>query len=120
LQAFCCSRRGSASGTARPKRVELAWSSSYDDDLNLRQAVPVALVGGFLALAFVLMVRDATAGGDWPGWDEASVVAAFALGVPVVVAAALREKSRRVAAVTAAVWCWGALLFLLWLAASSD
>jgi hypothetical protein len=51
------------------------------------------------------MVRDAMAGGTGPGGDEGSVLAAFALGVPVVVAAALREMSRRVAAVTAAVWC---------------
>jgi hypothetical protein len=86
--------------------------------LNLRQAVPVALIGGFLTFAFVLMVRDATAGGDWPGWDEGWVLAAFTLGVPVVVAATLREMNRRVAAVTAAVWSWGALLFLLWLATS--
>jgi hypothetical protein len=88
--------------------------------LNLRHAVPVALVGGFLAFAFVLIVRDATTPGDWPGWDEGWVVAAFALGVPVVVAPAFRELSRRVVAASAAVWCWGVVLFLPWLVASRN
>jgi hypothetical protein len=84
--------------------------------MTLRRTVPAALVISFLALASALMFRDATAGGDWPGWDEAWVVAAFALGLPVVLAVALRGPTRTVVSATGAVWCWGALLFLLWLA----
>jgi uncharacterized membrane protein YjjP (DUF1212 family) len=80
-----------------------------------------AVVVGLLAAAFVLMVGDALAGGDWPGWDEGWAVLAFPLGVPVAVAAGLAfaRGGRDLAAtaiVTGAVWGWGALLFLLWLA----
>ena len=81
------------------------------------------LAGALLVLgaAFALMVGDAVAAGDWPGWDEGWAVVAFPLGVPLAVAAALAllphaGYGARVAGVTAAVWLWGAVVFLVWLA----
>ena len=74
------------------------------------------LLGGLLATALVFIVDAATRRGDWPGWDEAWVLIAFPLGIPAAVAVALRGISRQVALATGAVWCWGALLFLLWIA----
>jgi hypothetical protein len=80
--------------------------------------VAVALAG--LGLALALMVGDAVAGDDWPGWDEGWAVIAFPLGIPVAVAIALAllrdaGERARVAGVTAAVWVWGACVFLVWL-----
>lgn len=80
-----------------------------------------AAVLGVLAITLALMVADAGAGGDWPGWDEGWAVVAFPLGVPLAVACGLLVTATctlraRVAAVTAAVWSWGALVFLAWLA----
>jgi hypothetical protein len=90
--------------------------------MTLRHGVVVAgMLALLLCLAFAMMVGDAVVGGDWPGWDEGWAVLAFPLGVPVAVAAAtgLLGRSRfrlRVLGVTAAVWAWGAVVFLLWLA----
>lgn len=80
-----------------------------------------AAVLGVLAVALALMVADASVGGDWPGWDEGWAVVAFPLGIPLAVTGGLIATSAgtfavRVAAVTAAVWAWGAIVFLLWLA----
>jgi hypothetical protein len=80
-----------------------------------------AAVLGVLALSLALMVSDAAVGGDWPGWDEGWAVVVFPLGVPLAVASGLAlaaeaSKASRVAVVTAAVWAWGAILFLVWLA----
>jgi hypothetical protein len=80
-----------------------------------------AAVLGVLAASLALMVGDAVVGGDWPGWDEGWAVIVFPLGVPLAVASGLElvpqaSKASRVAVVTAAVWAWGALLFLVWLA----
>lgn len=68
-----------------------------------------------------MMVGDAVAGDDWPGWDEGWAVIVFPLGIPLPVAAGLVATNRgslteRVIVVTAAVWTWGALLFTAWLA----
>jgi hypothetical protein len=81
------------------------------------------VVGGTLALgvlgvALAFMVGDAS-GDEWPGWDEGWALIAFPLGVPLAVGAAfglLRGSglAARVAGVTAAVWLWGACVFLLW------
>ena len=79
-----------------------------------------AAVLGVLTASLALMVGDAVVGGDWPGWDEGWAVIVFPLGVPVAVAGGLAvapegSEPSRVALVTAAVWAWGALLFLTWL-----
>ena len=68
------------------------------------------------------MLRQATRGHDWPGWDEGWVLIAFPLGIPAAVAAAVAASRRgsatlMVTAVTAAVWIWGVILFLAWIAA---
>ena len=74
------------------------------------------LLGALLTTALVFMVEAATRGGDWPGWDEGWVLIAFPLGIPAAVATGLRRVNRQVALITGSVWCWGALLFLLWIA----
>jgi hypothetical protein len=84
--------------------------------LWLRVAVLVVLATGL-----AMMVADAVAGDDWPGWDEGWAVIVFPLGIPLPVAAGLAATHRgspgsRVVVVTAAVWSWGALLFAAWLA----
>ena len=76
---------------------------------------------GVLAAGLVVMVADAVVGEDWPGWDEGWAVIVFPLGIPLAVArglAATAEGSQasESRSVTAAVWAWGALLFLGWLA----
>jgi hypothetical protein len=76
---------------------------------------------GVLAASLALMVADAVVGEDWPGWDEGWAVIVFPLGVPLAVASGLTvapksSQASRVAVVTAAVWAWGAVLFLAWLA----
>jgi small neutral amino acid transporter SnatA (MarC family) len=84
----------------------------------------LGVVAGGLALlgvAFALMVGDAVSGHDWPGWDEGWAVIAFPLGIPAAVAvalAALRRSSfgAQLVGLTAAVWLWGACVFLLWYA----
>jgi hypothetical protein len=68
------------------------------------------------------MLQHATRGHDWPGWDEGWVLIAFPLGIPAAVAAAVAASRRgsamlMVTAVTAAVWIWGVILFLAWIAA---
>ena len=79
------------------------------------------LVTAVLAVGFAFMLQHATRGHDWPGWDEGWAVVAFPLGIPAAVAAGI-AASRRVsaalvvAAVTGAVWAWGAALFLAWIA----
>ena len=78
-------------------------------------------VGAILTVGFLLMVDHAIRGHDWPGWDEGWVVIAFPLGVPAAVAAGIAASRGGstvlvVAAVTAAVWAWGAALFLAWIA----
>ena len=87
--------------------------------MTLRSGVIGAVVG-LLALTLVLMVADARTG-DWPGWDEGWAIILFPLGIPLAAAGGLRlaggASVRRVALVTAAVWCWGALVFLAWLVA---
>ena len=80
-----------------------------------------AAVLGVLAASLALMVADAVVGEDWPGWDEGWAVVVFPLGVPLAVACGLAvaaegSQGSRVAVVTAAVWAWGAVLFLAWLA----
>ena len=80
-----------------------------------------AAVLGVLAATLVVMVADAVVGEDWPGWDEGWAVVVFPLGVPLAVASGLAvaaeaSQGTRVAAVTAAVWAWGAVLFMGWLA----
>ncbi len=80
-----------------------------------------AAVLGVLAVGFALMVADAAAGGDWPGWDDGWAVVVFPLGIPLAVGSGLAVAAEgsqvaRVAVVTAAVWAWGAVLFLAWLA----
>jgi small-conductance mechanosensitive channel len=90
--------------------------------MSLRQASVVTLVLGALAASFVLMVDDAVTSGDWPGWDEAWVLIAFPLGIPLAVATALSvggsaaraTTGRLVALVTVAVWLWGAAVFVVW------
>jgi hypothetical protein len=80
-----------------------------------------AAVLGVLAASLVLMVADAAVGEDWPGWDEGWAVILFPLGIPLAVATGLGAAARaseawRVAVVTVAVWAWGAVVFLAWLA----
>jgi hypothetical protein len=90
--------------------------------LSLRQACFVTIVLAALGASFVLMVDDAVTSGDWPGWDEAWVLIAFPLGIPLAVAAALSvggaaaraTSARLVALVTGAVWLWGAAIFVVW------
>jgi hypothetical protein len=90
--------------------------------VSVRQTAVGVLVLAGLAASLVLMVDDAAHGGDWPGWDEGWALVAFPLGIPVAVAAAvgvgrkgLRGAGGRIIAlVTAAVWLWGAVLFVLW------
>ena len=89
--------------------------------LRLRIGVVAVLVAA-LAGVLGLMVADAGQGGDWPGWDEGWALVAFPLGIPFAVAAALgvggtavwATTLRLVALVTAAVWLWGAVLFVVW------
>jgi hypothetical protein len=90
----------------------------------LRTGIVVVVVLAALAGVLVLMVEDARRGGDWPGWDEGWALVAFPLGIPVAVAAALAlggtsvraTTPRLVALVTGAVWLWGAVVFVVWLA----
>jgi hypothetical protein len=83
----------------------------------LRRRLALAATLVFLAAATGLMVGEAIIGGDWPGWDEGWAMIVFPLGVPLPVAFGLtlaRSRLQRVAAVTGAVWAWGAVIFLLW------
>jgi hypothetical protein len=73
-----------------------------------------------LVVALLAMIADAAGGGDWPGWDEGLAVMLFPLGVPAAVGAGLAAAAgaplwRQTAVVTAAVWCWGGVVFLAWL-----
>ena len=89
--------------------------------LRLRIGVVAVLVAAFAGV-LGLMVADAGQGGDWPGWDDGWALVAFPLGIPFAVAAALgvggtavsATTLRLVALVTAAVWLWGAVLFVVW------
>jgi hypothetical protein len=88
--------------------------------MTLRLGVVAGAVA-LLGVAFALMVGDAVSGHDWPGWDEGWAFIAFPLGVPVAVACALvalRASSfgAQLVGLTAAVWLWGACVFLLWYA----
>jgi hypothetical protein len=74
------------------------------------------VLGASSAVAVYLSWR-----GDWPGWDEGWALVALPVGVPLAVAAGLylergRPTRRAVLLVSLAIWSWGALLFLAWLA----
>jgi small-conductance mechanosensitive channel len=74
----------------------------------------------FIAGAAWLGLRDATTGGDWPGWDEGWALVAFPLGVPlalyVAAGVAKAQSPTRVATIgTLAVWLWGAAVFVTWM-----
>jgi hypothetical protein len=79
----------------------------------------LALVLFVVGAAFLALI-DATAGGDWPGWDEGWALVAFPLGVPLALyvgaGVAKAESPTRVATIgTLAVWLWGAAVFVTWL-----
>jgi hypothetical protein len=90
----------------------------------LRQSLGVAAALGALVAVLALMIQHALHGGDWPGWDEGWVLVVFPLGISGSVAAAVRVRPSaladvtwpRIAFITGAVWLWGAVLFLVWLA----
>ena len=90
--------------------------------MTLRRTALVALALALLGATLALMIDDALHAGDWPGWDEGWAILVFPLGIPPAIAAGLRVLRRKspdaleVAGLTAAVWCWGALVFLVWLA----
>ncbi len=84
-------------------------------EMTVWRALPAALASSLLVLALALSLRESILGRHWPGWDDFWVVLAFGLGVPVVVAAALRWSIRDVASVTGLVWGWGAALLVVWL-----
>ena len=74
----------------------------------------------FLVGVAVLGLVDATAWGDWPGWDEGWALVAFPAGVPVALyvgaGVANAESPTRVATIgTLAVWLWGAAVFVTWM-----
>jgi hypothetical protein len=78
----------------------------------------LVLVPIFIAAALWLMVTDAVSGDDWPGWDEGWALIVFPLGIPLATALGLAVSTegllRRTAAITVAVWMWGAVVFVLW------
>jgi hypothetical protein len=79
----------------------------------------LALVLFVVGAAFLALI-DATAGDDWPGWDEGWALVAFPLGVPLALyvgaGVAKAESPTRVATIgTLAVWLWGAAVFVTWL-----
>jgi hypothetical protein len=85
--------------------------------MTLRR-LAAAATAAFLIVAVALMIGDAALGGDWPGWDEGWAVVAFPIGVPLAVVLGLAVGGSRlqtVAAVTGAVWAWGAVVFIAWL-----
>jgi len=74
----------------------------------------------FLVGAASLGLIDATAGGDWPGWDEGWALVTFPVGVPLALyvgaGVARAESPTRVATFgTLAVWLWGAAVFVTWM-----
>jgi hypothetical protein len=74
----------------------------------------------FLVGAATLGLMDATAGGDWPGWDEGWALITFPIGVPLALylgaGVAKADSPTRVATFgTLAVWLWGAAVFVTWL-----
>lgn len=81
--------------------------------------VALLLLFGFLTVTLLLMVEEAL-GSDWPGWDEGWAIVAFPLGIPLALAAATRaaRNSRNIwtltGSLTAAVWAWGAAVFVAW------
>jgi hypothetical protein len=93
-----------------------------EDLVSLLRIGVAVLVLAALAGVLGLMVEDAGQGGDWPGWDEGWALVAFPVGIPIAVAAALgvggtamrATALRLVALVTAAVWLWGAVVFVVW------
>jgi hypothetical protein len=73
----------------------------------------------FLVGALALGLKDATRGGDWPGWDEGWALVAFPLGIPLALYAsagvARAERPARIATIgTLAVWLWGASVYVTW------
>ena len=84
-----------------------------------RVVLVLVLLVLFLAGALSLALMDATAGGDWPGWDEGWALVAFPLGVPLALyvgaGVARAESPARIATIgTLAVWLWGAAVFVTW------
>jgi hypothetical protein len=74
----------------------------------------------FLVGAASLALKDATTGGDWPGWDEGWALVTFPVGIPLALyvgaSVAKAESPTRVAAIgTLAVWLWGAAVFVTWM-----
>lgn len=103
---------------ARPS-AQFAESSYTLRPVGRSRAAVLGLVL-FLVGAASLGLLDATAGDDWPGWDEGWALVAFPLGVPLALYAgagiARAERRTRVATIgTLAVWLWGAAVFVAWL-----
>lgn len=80
-------------------------------------ATLVLIAGASFAVASYLATR-----GDWPGWDEGWALLLLPVGVPLAVAGGLGLVGRTALTlrtlllISLAVWGWGALLFLAWLA----
>jgi hypothetical protein len=85
----------------------------------VRRSRAVLVLVLFLVGALTLGLTDATAGGDWPGWDEGWALVAFPLGVPLALYLGAgiwkADSPARVATIgTLAVWLWGAAVFVTW------